>query len=88
MQTFRSDYIGWCLPLFGSSAVSKATESSKSDYYSCSFLATEGSMFFVNHTASTWDENECCLFAKVYNNNKTTMYIGELIIPGTRMCCP
>ena len=63
MQTFRADYIDWCLPLFGST-VSGEIES-KSNYYSCSFLATGGSMYFVNHTANTWEEDDCCLFQKV-----------------------
>jgi hypothetical protein len=61
-KTFRSDYIGWCLPLFGSSFAEKP--SLTPDNYSCSFLATEGSMFFINHTASTWEDDECCLFAE------------------------
>ena len=32
--------------------------------YTCSFLATNGNMYFVNHTSpdKTWEENDCCLF--------------------------
>ena len=48
-----------------------------SNYYSCSFLATEGSMFFVNHTASKWEEDECCLFAKVY---KTIVVVVVVVV--------
>ena len=56
-KTFRADYIDWCLPLFDS-----PTEFNN---YSCSFLATQGNMYFVNHTSQEkiWKENQCCLFA-------------------------
>lgn len=53
-KTFRADYFDWCLPLFDNSDFSN---------YSCSFLATEGNMYFVNHTGATWQENQCCLYA-------------------------
>ena len=29
------------------------------------FLASQGSKYFVNHTASSWSDNQCCLFQKV-----------------------
>lgn len=56
-QTFRSDYYNWCLPLFDSGP-------GEFNNYTCSFLATNGSMYFVNHTSpnKVWEENECCLF--------------------------
>ena len=56
-KTFRADYINWCLPLFDSGP-------GIFNNYTCSFLATDGSMYFVNHTSpnKVWDENECCLF--------------------------
>lgn len=63
VQTFRADYIDWCLPLFGSTQPNPG--SAKSNYYTCTFLATEGNMFFVNHTANSWEEDDCCLFQKV-----------------------
>jgi len=56
-QTFRSEYFKWCIPLFGTPTTF--------NNYTCSFLATQGDLFFVNITASTWEDNECCLFAKV-----------------------
>ena len=57
-QTFRSDFIDWCLPLFDSSG------SGDFNHYTCSFVATKGSMYFVNHTSpdKIWAENTCCLF--------------------------
>lgn len=56
-ETFREDYIDWCLPLFG--------EPEEFNNYTCSFLATNGNMYFVNHTSpgKVWSENDCCLFA-------------------------
>ena len=58
-KTFRADYIDWCLPLFDSGP-------GEFNNYTCSFLATNGSMYFVNHTSpnGVWAENECCLFAE------------------------
>lgn len=57
LQTFRADYIDWCLPLFDSGSTSK-------NNYTCTFLATQGNMYFVNHTATAWKDNECCLFGE------------------------
>ena len=56
-KTFRADYIDWCLPLFDSGP-------EEFNNYTCSFLATNGSMYFVNHTSpdKVWADNECCLF--------------------------
>lgn len=54
-KTFRADYFNWCLPLFDSGP-------GESHNYTCSFLATEGNMYFVNHSSLVWDDNECCLF--------------------------
>jgi hypothetical protein len=54
-KTFRADYIDWCLPLFDSG-------SSENNDYTCSFLATKGNMYFVNHTSEIWAENDCCMF--------------------------
>lgn len=56
-QTFRSDFIDWCLPLFDSGP-------GIFNNYTCSFLATKGNMYFVNHTSpgKIWKENDCCLF--------------------------
>ena len=61
-KTFRADYIDWCLPLFGSDGAPAAGEF---DNYTCSFLATNGNMYFVNHTSpgKVWSENDCCMFA-------------------------
>ena len=58
VQTFRADYIDWCLPLFDSGPTDQ-------NNYTCSFLATQGNMYFVNHTANSWSEDQCCLFGKV-----------------------
>lgn len=59
-KTFRGDYYDWCIPLFG------GDNKNSSNYYTCSFLATDGNMYFVNHTAADgkWENNQCCLFAK------------------------
>ncbi|XP_064382176.1 uncharacterized protein LOC135331068 [Halichondria panicea] len=54
-KTFRADYIDWCLPLFDTGSPDK-------NNYTCTFLATQGSMYFVNHTALSWDDYQCCLF--------------------------
>ena len=56
-KTFRADYYDWCLPLFDSGP-------GEFNNYTCSFLATDGNMYFVNHTSNTgeWKDNECCLF--------------------------
>lgn len=56
-KTFRADYVDWCLPLFDSGR-------GEFNNYTCSFLATNGSMYFVNHTSpkGVWAENDCCLF--------------------------
>uniref|UniRef100_A0A1X7U0R2 Uncharacterized protein n=1 Tax=Amphimedon queenslandica TaxID=400682 RepID=A0A1X7U0R2_AMPQE len=56
-ETFRADYIDWCLPLFDDG-------SSDHNDYSCSFFATAEDMFFVNFTASSgkWEDYDCCLF--------------------------
>lgn len=63
-KTFRADYIDWCLPLFGSDIDSGRGAPGESDNYTCSFLATNGNMYFVNHTSQdkVWRENDCCLF--------------------------
>ena len=58
IQTFRSDFYDWCIPLFDSGPGSF-------NNYTCSFLATENSMYFINHTAATWDNYDCCLFENV-----------------------
>ena len=39
--------------------------------YTCSFLATQRDLFFVKFTASTWEDNECCLFSKVSTDMHT-----------------
>lgn len=54
-KTFRADFMDWCLPLFDDSK-------SSFDNYTCSFLATKGNMYSVNHTSKEWKENKCCLF--------------------------
>lgn len=54
-RTFRADYIDWCLPLFDSGP-------GEFNNYSCSFVATKGNMYFVNHTSNIWAENKCCMF--------------------------
>ena len=60
-KTFRADYIDWCLPLFDDDGLSAR----EFNNYTCSFLATRGNMYFVNHTSpeKKWKENDCCLFA-------------------------
>jgi hypothetical protein len=70
MQTFRADYIDWCLPLFGSDYGSAA--SGEFDNYTCSFLATNGNMYFVNHTSGIWEKENCCLFEGVNYAPSTT----------------
>ena len=59
-QAFRADYIDWCLPLFGSDY-----GFNEFDNYTCSFLAANDNMYFVNHTAGIWEKEECCLFEGV-----------------------
>ncbi|XP_035695588.1 uncharacterized protein LOC118429233 isoform X1 [Branchiostoma floridae] len=54
-KTLRSDFIDWCLPLFEGPA--------RYQNYTCSFLMADGNMYFVNHTASSWQDHDCCLFA-------------------------
>jgi hypothetical protein len=60
IKTFRADYIDWCLSPFQSNEEGY-------DNCTCSYLATEDTMYFINHTASNWDDNECCIFEKVLN---------------------
>ena len=66
IQTFRADYIKWCLPLFDSGPTDR-------NNYTCTFLATGGSMYFVNHTASRWQDNQCCTFEKVMNQEEISI---------------
>lgn len=56
-KTFRSDFIDWCLPHFDSGDTGY-------NNYTCSFLATGGNMYFVNHTSprKNWTMYDCCLF--------------------------
>jgi hypothetical protein len=56
-KTFHGEFINWCLPLF---------DSGTGDYnnYTCSFLAIEDTMYFVNHTGKSWNDNDCCIFQK------------------------
>lgn len=56
-KTFRSDFFKWCIPLFDSGP-------GEFNNYTCSFVATEGNMYFINHTSEVWVNNECCLFLK------------------------
>ncbi|XP_066288661.1 uncharacterized protein [Branchiostoma lanceolatum] len=55
IKTLRSDFIDWCLPLFDKPGLHHN--------YTCSFLMADGNMYFVNHTANTWQNHDCCLFA-------------------------
>ncbi|CAH1273726.1 Hypp5190 [Branchiostoma lanceolatum] len=55
IKTLRSDFIDWCLPLFNKPELHHN--------YTCSFLMADGNMYFVNHTASSWQNHDCCLFA-------------------------
>ena len=72
---FRSDYIDWCLPLFGSDYGSTGDEF---DNYNCSFLATNGNMYFVNHTSGMWEKEDCCLFAQVnYRHPPIYHYLSQ-----------
>lgn len=75
LQVFRADYIGWCLPPF---------PDNYSDY-SCSFLATGGDMYFINHTATEWYKYDCCLFEGV---RKTPLFIyhNNHLMTGARDC--
>ena len=66
-QTFRTDFYDWCLPLFDSGP-------GPFNNYTCSFLATENNLYFVNHTATTWNNYECCLFADVRKFNDWLLY--------------
>lgn len=63
LQTFRADYIHWCFPI------------AESHKYSCTFLATGGNMYFVNHTANNWKEYDCCLFQKVCNTVVRSLWL-------------
>ncbi len=72
MQTFRADYIDWCLPLFDTGSPDK-------NNYTCTFLATQGSMYFVNHTALSWDDYQCCLFEEV-GLESCYLIIGNLFL--------
>lgn len=54
-KTFRSDFYKWCIPLFDSGP-------GEFNNYTCSFVATKGNMYFVNHTSDVWADNNCCLF--------------------------
>ena len=57
-KTFRSDFYDWCIPLFDSGP-------GEFNNYTCSFLSTEGNMYFINHTSpggDIWTQNDCCLF--------------------------
>lgn len=74
-QTFRADYIDWCLPLFGTDY--GATEF---DNYTCSFLATNGNMYFVNHTSGVWEKEECCLFEGVNTQIMHSCTLQHIII--------
>ncbi|XP_019642559.1 PREDICTED: uncharacterized protein LOC109483851 [Branchiostoma belcheri] len=56
IKTLRSDFIHWCLPLFD--------KPEQYNNYTCSFLITGGNTYFVNHTSSTWEDHDCCLFEK------------------------
>ena len=58
IQTFRTDFIDWCMPLFDS-------RPTNDNNYTCSVLATQGNTYFVNHTASHWQDNQCCSYQEV-----------------------
>ena len=58
LQTFRSDFIDWCIPLFDSGP-------GEFNNYTCSYLATGNNMYLINHTADNWSNYDCCLFQKV-----------------------
>ena len=59
----QGEFIHWCIPLFGSEY-----GSSEFNNYTCSFLATNGNMYFINHTAGVWEKDNCCLFETVTIN--------------------
>ena len=91
-KAFKSTFKDWCLPLFD------GTEKTF-DNYTCSFVAINGSMYFVNDSSSKeWDSASCCIFekglgpvapdwVKNYQYNGTDKIDGKLVdvwwIPGT-----
>ena len=57
-KAFKSTFKDWCLPLFD------GTEKTFNNY-TCSFVAINGSMYFVNDSSSKeWDSASCCIFEK------------------------
>ena len=56
--------MNWCLPPFGNG----------NHNFTCSWLATNGNMYFVNHTAERWEDNQCCTFEKVCSQLCTEMF--------------
>ena len=58
-KAFKGTYTDWCLPLFGD------TSGKSLDNYTCSFVAINGNMYFVNDSSSSsWDTADCCMFEK------------------------
>ena len=65
VQAFRTDFIDWCMPLFDS-------RPTNDNNYTCSVLATQGNTYFVNHTASHWNDNQCCNYQEVSTLSKNS----------------
>lgn len=58
LQTFRGDFYDFCIPLID-------THEPTFNNFTCTFLASEGNMYYIEHTSTTWNENKCCLFQAV-----------------------
>ena len=95
-KAFKSTFTDWCLPLFDERS------GKPFDNYTCSFVAINGNMYFVNDSSSSnWETADCCMFEEgmgavapdwMLNGhyNGTAVINGKVVdvwwFPGTMAC--